>query len=157
MKRIGYASPQLPLALAAGALLAGAAPARAADTRAARGCEVSDLAAVFRDPASFAGRKFCGEALGIPDRAGIGFYPPGYDRASNRYDVAMFLSDRRASDRLRLSQRARSACTWKGGSASWNNAFPPRPRKGGATARRSGARSGSMCRGSAAPRPSAAE
>jgi hypothetical protein len=90
--------------LAAGALLGCAAPACAADTRAVRGCEVSDLAAVFRDPAAYAGRKFCGEVFGIPDRVAIAFYPPGDDDASDRYDVAMFLSDRRASDRLLLSQ-----------------------------------------------------
>jgi hypothetical protein len=70
----------------------------------AQGCEVSDLGAVFRNPALYAGRKFCGEALGIPQRTGITFFPPGYDYPSRLYDVAMFLSDRRATDRLRLSQ-----------------------------------------------------
>jgi hypothetical protein len=69
-----------------------------------RGCEVSDLNAVFRNPVSYAGRKFCGEVLGIPQGPSITFFPPGYDHSSRFYDVAMFLSDRRGIDRLRLSQ-----------------------------------------------------
>lgn len=104
MRLIGYASPQLPLALAASVLLGCVACAHAADTRIARGCEVSDLNAVFRNPVSYAGRKFCGEVLGIPQGPSITFFPPGYDHSSRFYDVAMFLSDRRVIGRLRLSQ-----------------------------------------------------
>lgn len=99
-------SLQLPLALVGSALLGYAACAHAAETRTDQGCDVSDLNAVFRDPVSYAGRKFCGEVLGIPQGPGITFFPLGYDYHSRFYDVAMFLSDRRAMDRLRLSQRA---------------------------------------------------
>lgn len=98
-----HASLYLSLALA-GVLLGGASCAHVRETRTAQGCEVTDLGAVFRDPASYSGRKFCGEALGIPQGTGISFFPPGYDYSSSLYDVVMFLSDRRAMDRLRLSQ-----------------------------------------------------
>jgi hypothetical protein len=105
MRGMGHASRQLCLALVWSVLLGCAACAHAGDRQGtAQGCEISDLDAVFRNPALYAGRKFCGEALGVPQRTGITFFPPGYDYPSRLYDVAMFLSDQRITDRLRLSQ-----------------------------------------------------
>ena len=69
-----------------------------------QGCQVLDLNIVFQDPASYSGRKFCGEAIGVPQRTGITFFPIGYEYSSRFYDTAMFLNDRNVSDRLRLSQ-----------------------------------------------------
>lgn len=104
MRIMGYASLRFPLALAGSVLLGCVACAHATNTPAARGCEVSDLDTVFRNPVSYVGRKFCGEVLGVPQGPGITFFPPNYDYPSRFYDVAMFFSDRRMVDRLRLSQ-----------------------------------------------------
>lgn len=67
-------------------------------------CEVFNLNMVFENPISYSGRKFCGEAIGVPQRTGITFFPSAYEYSSRFYDVAMFLNDRNLSDRLRLSQ-----------------------------------------------------
>jgi hypothetical protein len=67
-------------------------------------CEVFSLSAVFANPTSYSGKTFCGDAVGVPQRTGITFFPVDYERASRFYDVAMFLDDRRLNDRLRLSQ-----------------------------------------------------
>jgi hypothetical protein len=70
------------------------------------GCQVTDLNAVFSDPMSFNGKRFCGDVVGVPQRTGITFFPSAYEYSSRFYDTAMFLDDRNLSDRLRLSQTA---------------------------------------------------
>lgn len=67
-------------------------------------CEVRELGVIFANPTEYRGKTFCGVVVGVPDRVSILFYPIGYDYVHNRYDRVMFLDDRRASDRLRLSQ-----------------------------------------------------
>lgn len=43
---------------------------------------------------AFTGKRFCGEALGVPEGARISFYPPGYNYSEQPYDRIASLDDR---------------------------------------------------------------
>lgn len=67
-------------------------------------CQISDLNYVFENPLASAGKIFCGNVIGVPNRTGIYFYPMGYEYSGKEYDFVMFIDNRSLSDRLRLSQ-----------------------------------------------------
>lgn len=72
------------------AALAGCAHA---SSRAGRnsGCEVTSLADVFREPLRYVGKRFCGEALAVPEGRVLKIFPPSQEIPAERNDTVMFL------------------------------------------------------------------
>lgn len=67
------------------------------EVRARPQCDVTSLAEVFRNPPHFFGKRFCGEALAVPDGLALKIFPPSRTIPQERNNVVMFLDETTAN------------------------------------------------------------
>jgi hypothetical protein len=56
-------------------------------------CDVISPADVFRNPQQFFGKRFCGEALAVPNGLSLKIFPPSRVVPQERNNVVMFLDE----------------------------------------------------------------